>query len=264
MQLFEQALGRWRGLGAQAEEAMTLLFLSRIAYHRGDSALAGRHAEAGLTLFRAIGHGSGAALALCRLAQLARDRRDDHHAALAYQEALQLWTGLRDRWFRVVAIAGLAELASAYGPVSSAATLLGSINALAEEVGNPLLVHTRINCERAAAAARVALGAVRFAELHTAGRAVSLEEATAIAAAIPVPAGSTDRGLTPREQEVLRLLAAGHTDQQIADALFLSRRTVNAHVAHVLAKLDIRTRREAADRARVLGLPLGDEPSGYT
>ena len=38
--------------------------------------------------------------------------------------------------------------------------------------------------------------------------------------------------LTGRERDVLRLIAAGHTDQGIADALFLSRRTVNGHVAH--------------------------------
>ncbi len=70
--------------------------------------------------------------------------------------------------------------------------------------------------------------------------------------------------LSAVEVEVLRLIAAGRTDQEIADVLFLSRRTVNAHVAHVLAKLDVRTRREVADRAHALGLPTSHEPSGYT
>jgi pimeloyl-ACP methyl ester carboxylesterase/DNA-binding CsgD family transcriptional regulator/class 3 adenylate cyclase len=60
--------------------------------------------------------------------------------------------------------------------------------------------------------------------------------------------------LTRREQEILHLVATGLTDQEIANALFLSRRTVNAHVARILAKLDVRTRREAARRGQELGL----------
>lgn len=65
---------------------------------------------------------------------------------------------------------------------------------------------------------------------------------------------SADAALSAREQEVLQLVATGLTDQEIANALFLSRRTVNAHVARILAKLDVRSRREAALRGRELGL----------
>ena len=61
-------------------------------------------------------------------------------------------------------------------------------------------------------------------------------------------------GLTPREQEVLRLIASGRTDQQIADALFVSRRTVTTHVANVLGKLGVANRTEAAAAAVRLGL----------
>jgi pimeloyl-ACP methyl ester carboxylesterase/DNA-binding CsgD family transcriptional regulator/class 3 adenylate cyclase len=65
---------------------------------------------------------------------------------------------------------------------------------------------------------------------------------------------SPEAVLSAREQDVLHLVATGLTDQEIANALFLSRRTVNAHVARILAKLDVRTRREAALRGRELGL----------
>jgi len=61
-------------------------------------------------------------------------------------------------------------------------------------------------------------------------------------------------GLTPREAEVLDLVVAGCTNAQIADRLFLSVRTVDHHVSAVLGKLGIRTRSEAVDQARVLGL----------
>lgn len=64
---------------------------------------------------------------------------------------------------------------------------------------------------------------------------------------------------------MLRLVAAGHTDREIADLLFLSHRTVNAHVARILAKLAVGTRRAAVTRGRELGLLNAvDEADRYT
>lgn len=65
--------------------------------------------------------------------------------------------------------------------------------------------------------------------------------------------------LTPREGEVLRLLAEGLTDHEIARALTLSPRTVEMHVSNVLHKLDVRNRSEAARRYRAGG---GEPASG--
>ncbi|MDP9370847.1 MAG: LuxR C-terminal-related transcriptional regulator, partial [Chloroflexota bacterium] len=61
-------------------------------------------------------------------------------------------------------------------------------------------------------------------------------------------------GLTPREIEVLRLLTRGDTDQHIADALFISKRTASTHVGNILAKLDVESRAAAAVQALRLGL----------
>ncbi len=60
--------------------------------------------------------------------------------------------------------------------------------------------------------------------------------------------------LTPRELEVLRLLAAGASNPAIAEQLTLSLHTVKRHVAHILQKLEADSRSEAALRARDLGL----------
>ena len=60
--------------------------------------------------------------------------------------------------------------------------------------------------------------------------------------------------LTPREREVLRMLAAGQSNQAIADTLFVSVGTVKVHVTHILAKLGVKSRAAAADYAHRHGL----------
>lgn len=115
------------------------------------------------------------------------------------------------------------------------------------------------------------MGETTFAAARAAGGALSPDEAAAEAAplieemvsAAGAPAARPD--LTPREMEILRLVAAGRTDREIADTLFLSRRTVNAHVAHILTKLGVPSRRDAVLRGRELGLlPAGGDSSRYT
>ncbi len=69
--------------------------------------------------------------------------------------------------------------------------------------------------------------------------------------------GSSERttyGLTAREREVLELLAEGLKDDEIAGTLYISPRTASVHVSHVLAKLGVATRGEAAARAHREGL----------
>jgi DNA-binding NarL/FixJ family response regulator len=88
-----------------------------------------------------------------------------------------------------------------------------------------------------------------------------VERALALAAAFPSPS-SPDRaplpddafGLSPREHEVLRMLALGKSNPEIAEMLFIGRGTVRTHVSNILAKLGATTRTEAAMIARDRGL----------
>jgi len=61
-------------------------------------------------------------------------------------------------------------------------------------------------------------------------------------------------GLSPRELDVLALLADGRTNREIAGALFISEKTVSVHVSRILAKLGAGNRAEAAAIAHRLGL----------
>ena len=69
-----------------------------------------------------------------------------------------------------------------------------------------------------------------------------------------VPPPGLAEPLTGRELEVLRLLAAGQSNQRIAHGLVVTLDTVKKHVSHVLAKLGAANRTEAVTQARKLGL----------
>ncbi|MEA2583886.1 MAG: hypothetical protein QOF33_1971 [Thermomicrobiales bacterium] len=288
--LMEEALGLWRELRSPSNAAMALMALGEVAYGLGDAEECARRAEEALALFRGLGHPSGAASVISRLARLAVDRGDDHAAALAYQEGLQIWAGIDARWSPVRAnvaddeapifpqwtgvddrrsvvraLAGLAVIATAHGQSEQGATLIGAVDVRIDEVGAPIPPSDRANHDRAVAAAYASLGEERFAELRTAGRALPLREAVAVAATVAasnVPPGAAGRQwsvpgikeLTAREREVLRLLVEGRSNGEIAETLFVGVRTVRAHVASILAKLDMPTRTAAATYAVRHGL----------
>jgi DNA-binding NarL/FixJ family response regulator len=84
----------------------------------------------------------------------------------------------------------------------------------------------------------------------------TLARVDALAAKVAAKAAKSKHpsGLTHREVEVLRLLAQGKTDREIAEELFISHHTVMRHVSHILSKLDVDSRSAAAVSAVRLGL----------
>jgi DNA-binding CsgD family transcriptional regulator len=106
---------------------------------------------------------------------------------------------------------------------------------------------------------------VEYHTLKKAGRRLTPGEWLALADAIvaaaeeaehpsPRRGRSGSHGLSGREREVLLLIAEGMTDQEIAERLFISHRTVNAHVASILNRFGVPSRREAVRSARAGGL----------
>ena len=75
----------------------------------------------------------------------------------------------------------------------------------------------------------------------------------------PSPKPAPGMRLTSREREVLHLLAGGARSRDVAEALFISERTVKTHIANAMQKLNANTRAEAVAKAIRLGLLSGDE-----
>jgi DNA-binding CsgD family transcriptional regulator len=110
---------------------------------------------------------------------------------------------------------------------------------------------------RSWAATREALGAVRFGRLWAMGRSRDMREALDLAMVAvetadlqdlpaPTPAPGGQFKLTPREQEVLALVASGMSDGEIATSLVISKKTASVHVANIKAKLGASSRVEVA------------------
>ena len=265
--LMEEALGRWEAVGTPTNAGYAHVMLSRVAFRRGDDETAAAHAEQALAIFRRSGHPVGIVMGLVILARQAEGRGDDRGALAAYREALPIGLGAAQRWGIAQTLAGLAAFAAAHGDAERAAMLLGAADARRGEVEAPTYAipspYDHPDHDRAFATARAAVGPDRFDALRAAGQKLPLAEAVAIAATVAVPDPPAAGALTARERDVLRLLATGQTDREIAAALFLSPRTVNSHVANILAKLEVRTRREAAARARGV-LTYAAEPLRHT
>ncbi len=263
--LFGEELAYWRELGETGAVGVVLMFLGMVAYGQGDPARARALVDEAVALFRAAGDRTWLAAMDAYLGLFAAAEGRLPEAAGCYRACLPGFAAAGDASFIYTPLPGLAALAVEVGLPEAAARLLGATDAQLQRTGAGLPPFRRPAYERAEAGARAALGEAGFAAAHAAGRGLGpedwLAEADRIVAAVeaaaqPVrpPGTGAQAGLTAREVEVLRLLAAGHSNQDIADALFLSVGTVKVHITHVLAKLGVKSRSAATDYAHRHGL----------
>ncbi|XRQ05653.1 helix-turn-helix transcriptional regulator [Actinomadura welshii] len=144
----------------------------------------------------------------------------------AWERAAEAWEALRNPYYRARALVRAAEAALAAGDHDRAASRLRTAAELADGLGAvPLAEHAADLLRRT----RTSRGGERQAPL----------------------------GLTPREYEVLRLVAEGRSNRDIAEALFISAKTASVHVSNILGKLEVTSRGEAAATAHRLALFAG-------
>ena len=176
---------------------------------------------------------------------------DPEEAVRLERSALGLMREVDDRSGTALCIDALSWAAAACRSWDRAARLSGAAEAVWRSI--PAEPPAPVAGRRLewTTAARRALGDRRWSALHREGAA--LERADAVALALdetPVPstpsAGSGPSPLTPRKQEVARLVAEGLTDRQIAARLVISPRTAESHVEQILTRLGVRSRAEIA------------------
>jgi predicted ATPase/DNA-binding NarL/FixJ family response regulator len=238
--------------------------LGFVDYLQGNLDLADDRLSEALAQFRAMGNTFGAAVTLINLGRLALRRGELQRAAAIYAEALSLrWTD-GDKISVASCLRGLAQTAALSRQDERAIRLFAASEALREAIG--AIEARSSSVEDAREMARAALGETAFALAWDAGRALTLSAAVSEALRVPhdMPSGDEPQAkvgqtLTSREHEVLRLLATGLTNPEIADALFISRRTVTTHVTNLFAKLGVGNRVEAVTAAQHQGLLAADQ-----
>jgi non-specific serine/threonine protein kinase len=223
---------------------------------QGNHILATKRLEDALHRLRSSNDPVGTIVALGDLGDLARDQGNAVRALTFYRKALRLAGGNTATRTVTAIIEGVAAVIAAEGQPGVAARLLGAASGQRERIGlRYRAVDDEIATSQALDSIRAELGEQAFSSAWEAGRRLSWDQAVAEAldpAALPV--ATTSISLTPREQEILRLLVAGQSNGSIADALFISRRTVEHHVARIFPKLGVRTRAAAVAAAIAAGL----------
>jgi non-specific serine/threonine protein kinase len=253
---YDEALRLFISVGDVSGMAEARLLLSDVDYACGDLRGALAHAEAGLALAE-----GGQILTYTAVAEVsiafARIAIGDLAEALT---AVQRGSAVaRSVGFAVCvadATVAAAGIAAASGQIELAVRLVGAAEASLRETGSARFLFYH-QAERTRSQIRAAVGEQRYDRLIADGALFSSEAVTETVDALTI-ASKTARvaplHLTAREREVLALLAAGKSDRDIAEALFITYRTANAYVARVLARLDVPSRTAAAARALREGL----------
>jgi len=258
---YSAAAQLFRSIDAPAWLAPALGGLGDMRHWRGDVTGAIALLDEGLAAYRQEEQAWGISLLLGQRAHAALTQHDLPLAAQLFLESLAAEREIANEWLALGAAAGLAGIAWRRGQAERAARLLGAIAATQEHTRIARVAHS-LHAERIVAGVRGDLGATAFAACWQAGTAMAYRELRAEAEAIGAansggsrPALERNRGhLTSREREVLRLLTLGRSDREIAEALFISRRTAQTHAANIFTKLEVSNRAEATAAAIRAGL----------
>jgi predicted ATPase/class 3 adenylate cyclase/DNA-binding CsgD family transcriptional regulator len=259
--LLEEGLVLSREVGNTWGIAFSFFLSGWVALQQGDAATARELAEESLGLYRETGGGRSIAEAISLLGRVEARQGDHVRARALFEESLAIARKVDHKLNIPSCLEGLASVFAAQEESVWAGRIWGAAEALREAMGTPIPPVERASYERSVAAARAQLGEQALAAAWAEGRTMSPEQTLATqgkamiptqmparpASATPVKSPTSPAGLTARELEVLRLLAKGLTDTQIAEQLVLSLHTIHAHLRTIYSKLGV-TSRSAATR----------------
>lgn len=194
------------------------------------------------------------------MALTATDLGDCERAIALFHESLYLALAKGNLGSVIDGIEGLARVAATAGQADVAVRLFAAGVALRDKLTFPLSPTEIAYAEPIMQALRQSLGVDGFAAAWAAGQALTQEAAVETALALQAAAARGDGAresaacLTERELEVLRLLAAGYSNRELADRLYISPATAARHIANIYNKLGVDSRAKATAFAHQHGL----------
>lgn len=268
---YEQAERIFRALGDQRNIAAVMTNVANLLWSQDKLAEAVDTNERARILYTNAGDRRGIAWSATNIGRIAAQQQDYARAVPNLEQALQYYDQLGDRGGYAEALEGIAQVAVGMGDFARAASLLAAADGLREAVNHPISPIDRDAYTTMIDILRRELGNA-FVSIWETDRALGFDEIKTLSNEIlnddPAPSNASPRlarqaaittlikelGISAREIEVLTLVAAGKTDKDIADELFIGVRTVQSHVANLLTKLEVNARSAAVARALRAGI----------
>jgi len=266
----EEALSGWRRLAHTVGTGNALNQLGLVALFEQRNDDADDLLRQALALHKEARRLIDTAYGLVMIGFVAVQRGQLAEARRRLGEARDLLVDPDDRWIFPFLLECAGTLAAAEGDAVRALRLVGVASALRDRTGIALPPAYRACFEPWFLLARRALPAAEVKAATNSGRAlapgqsISPDHLRALLAdeTAPRAAGKArPDALSRREREIAACVAQGWTNPQIADALFVSRRTVESHISHILGKLGLTTRAQVAVWATQHGLLRTPSPS---
>jgi DNA-binding CsgD family transcriptional regulator len=247
--LLEEVLVSARQMTGKWQIAIVLSLLGQIALLQGEMERAEAFLNDSIKLSQEMGDRRSIARTRLLLASLAQNQGNLALARIQYEEGLVIAIELEVDGSIAFGLNGLGCVAAAQGQYTWSALLWAAADTFPESRSVPI---PNAITKRARAAARSHLGVPAFEEAMANGRALTPAQALAAYKAFPMKTGlrahrspTYPAGLTAREVEILRLVAEGLTDAQVAEHLIMSVRTVNSHLTSIYNKLGVSSRAAA-------------------
>ncbi|WP_201376604.1 tetratricopeptide repeat protein [Ktedonobacter robiniae] len=256
--LFEESLALCRETKEAFHQARALDLLGQLELEQGNAELAQPWLEEARRSYHALGTQRHLAWASLRLAEAARQQEKYEVAHACYRKSLELFERLNETEGIASVLRSWGQLAARQHKLQWAVRLWGASQVWSQRKTLPHfslpvdhLQPTGANNEPVVAAVRQQLGPQTFTAAWEEGQGMSparflasqaLHEPVASQSPTPLRREVGPSHLTEREIEVLRLVARGHTDAQIAEVLVISPRTVHAHLRSIYSKLGLSSR----------------------
>ena len=264
--LYEESLAIRRQLRDKRGIAMMLVNLGEVARAEGDYDDAQILYEEGLSLARELGDQWGVGMVLHNLGHVAYHKRQYEYAYDLFAQSLTTFYSLRKKRDIAYCLAALGGVFGALRQPERAARIFAAAQGLSNTISSHLDPADVVEYERNMATVRSQISPDDWEEAWRIGQRMTLDEAVAYALdkepvevhilSEPVeyvrprmttaPLGEYPAGLTEREVDVLKLVATGMADNQVADALSISPRTVHRHLSSIFSKLNVTSRTAAA------------------